>query len=115
RFDGMSRFTLQRHSITGVSVALCPTDPDTRKESRRGKSMAFHEHLTLCPRCYMQIAIDIIMVDETAIVRVVGDCTNRNCHARNLCFDIDPFESAVESASSQAAPYCPVQSKLWGN
>lgn len=77
--------------------------------------MAFREQLTLCPHCYMQIAIDLIQINERAIVRVVGDCTNPDCCARNICFDFDTFQFAVESASSSVTPYYPAQSKLWGN
>ena len=77
--------------------------------------MPFREQLTLCPRCYMLIVIDLILIDERAVVRIIGDCTNPDCRARNICFDFDPFQLAVESAPSSGMLYFPAQSKLWGN
>jgi len=74
--------------------------------------MAFCEHLTLCPRCHMLIAIDLIMVSECAMVRVDGDCANPACRAQYICFDIDLFQSSLESVSSRATPHCRAQSKL---
>jgi len=77
--------------------------------------MAFRESLTPCPRCDMQTAIDLILINEHAVVRVIGGCTNPDCRARNICLDIDPVEFAIESASSSLTPYCTVQSRAWGN
>jgi hypothetical protein len=71
--------------------------------------MAFREQLTSCPRCHMLIAIDSIMIDERATVRIVGKCTNPACHTQNICRDIDAlqiaaFESALIRACAQRTP-----------
>jgi hypothetical protein len=66
--------------------------------------MSFREQLTSCPRCRMVIAIDSIMVDERATVRILGKCTNPS-----ICRDIDPlqiaaYESSLIQAQRQSAP-----------
>jgi hypothetical protein len=68
--------------------------------------MGFREQLTSCPRCHMLIAIESVMVDERATVRIVGKCTNPHCHTQNICRDIDPlqiaaFEAALVRASAE--------------
>jgi hypothetical protein len=66
--------------------------------------MAFREQLTSCPRCHMLIAIDSVMIDERATVRIVGKSTNPNCHTQNICRDIDPLQiAAFEAALLHAA------------
>ena len=71
--------------------------------------MAFREQLTSCPRCQMLIAIDSIMIDERATVRIVGKCTNPNCYTQRICRDIDPlqiaaFEAELVTAASRRQP-----------
>jgi hypothetical protein len=77
--------------------------------------MSFREQLTSCPRCRMVIAIDSIMVDERATVRILGKCTNPGCLTQSICRDIDPlqiaaYESSLIQAKRQSAP--PLQKAL---
>lgn len=61
--------------------------------------MAFREQLTSCPRCHLLISIESVMIDEKATVRIVGKCTNPNCHTQTICRDIDALQiAAMESA-----------------
>ena len=63
--------------------------------------MSFREQLTSCPRCHMLIAIDSIMIDERATVRIVGKCTNPGCYTQNICRDIDALQIAAFEAALQ--------------
>ena len=54
----------------------------------------------------MLIAIDSIMIDERATVRIVGKCTNPGCHTQNICRDIDALQiAAFEAALLRVSPY----------
>lgn len=61
--------------------------------------MSFREQLTSCPRCRMVIAIDSIMIDERATVRILGKCTNPSCLTQSICRDIDPLQVAAYESS----------------
>jgi hypothetical protein len=65
--------------------------------------MSFREQLTSCPRCRMVIAIDSIMIDERATVRILGKCTNPSCLTQSICRDIDPLQVAAYESSLMRA------------
>jgi len=61
--------------------------------------MSFREQLTSCPRCRMVVAIESILIDERATVRVMGKCTNPNCQTQSICRDIDAMQVAAYESS----------------
>jgi hypothetical protein len=65
--------------------------------------MSYREQRTVCPRCRTLIEISAVLVDERAMVRVLGRCVNPFCIADEVARDVDPLQVAAAASSLKRA------------
>jgi hypothetical protein len=61
--------------------------------------MSFREQKTTCPRCLTLLAIDAVLIDERATVRIMGHCLNPFCIVDEVQRDVDPLQVAAAQST----------------
>jgi hypothetical protein len=65
--------------------------------------MSYREQRAVCPRCRMLVEISAVLIDERAMVRILGRCVNPFCVADEVARDVDPLKVAAAASSLKRA------------